>query len=80
MYSYAIYVLHDPLAHVLAHYGIIRPPSEGIAAAIGYCAVMVPLTVAVGAASWHCFEGPILRLKARFSYQPAPATHARQTS
>lgn len=63
MYSYGIYVLHHPLAYILETTGLLRMPTAGVLAALGYLAVMIPLSVAVGAFSWHCFERPILSVR-----------------
>lgn len=72
IYSYAIYVLHDPLAYVLHQSNVLRRPSPGadVASALGYFVVMTIVTIAVAALSWHLFEKPLLRLR--------PASPSRQ--
>jgi peptidoglycan/LPS O-acetylase OafA/YrhL len=69
MYSYAIYVLHDPLAHVMNRTGLVSFPTGGLGNVVGYCVVMTALSIALGAFSWHCVERPILGLGRRFQYQ-----------
>ncbi len=68
MYSYGIYVLHDPLADTIARFGFLDYPRQGPIEALVYCAKMVPIAVVAGALSWHVYERPFLRLKSRFSY------------
>jgi peptidoglycan/LPS O-acetylase OafA/YrhL len=71
--SYGIYVYHNMLPELLPK----------VAKRLGYPDLLAPLgdqtvpylifyaaaTVAVAAVSWHFFEGPINRLKARFEYR-----------
>jgi peptidoglycan/LPS O-acetylase OafA/YrhL len=68
-YSYAIYVLHYPLMHMMSRLNLLQIPHAGVAEALIYCAVMVPLTIGVGALSWHFYERPILRWQKSFAYQ-----------
>jgi len=67
MYSYAIYVLHDPIVDVFARYGIVHMPST-VGQAVRYCLVMIPVCVGAGALSWHLFEVHFFRLKDHFTY------------
>lgn len=63
-YSYAIYILHEPMSYALDRSGLYRLPiGLGISDVFRYCLVMTCLSLAVGAASWHFFEKPILRLR-----------------
>jgi peptidoglycan/LPS O-acetylase OafA/YrhL len=71
--SYGIYVYHNMLPDLLPR----------VARRLGYPNLLAPLgdqtlpflifysaaTVAIAAVSWHVFEGPINRLKARFEYR-----------
>ena len=68
LYSYGIYVLHDPLADTIARFGFLDYPRQGSIEALVYCAKMVPIAVVAGALSWHLYEQPFLRLKSKFSY------------
>ncbi|MEO8482882.1 MAG: acyltransferase [Acidobacteriota bacterium] len=68
-YSYAIYVLHDPLADVMARFGLLDMPSRSGIYALVYTAVMISAAVLAGALSWHLYEKPLLRLKSAFAYQ-----------
>lgn len=65
IYSYAIYLLHNPLGHILGQAGIVERPmaGTGIAATYLYALGMTALTVVIAAASWHLFERPLLRLR-----------------
>jgi peptidoglycan/LPS O-acetylase OafA/YrhL len=70
--SYGIYVYHLLLPHLLSrvvrrlgHPDLLAPLGDQTATFLAFYAV---LTVAVAAASWHLFEAPINRLKARFEY------------
>jgi peptidoglycan/LPS O-acetylase OafA/YrhL len=50
------------------------PPSLGVRFLL-----IVGLSIALGALSWHCFERPINDLKRRFPYGPdAPSEVARR--
>lgn len=79
MYSYGIYVLHDPLADTIARFGFLDYPRHGTVEALVYCAKMVPIAVVAGALSWHLYERPFLLLKSRFSYR-RPALAGQQPS
>jgi peptidoglycan/LPS O-acetylase OafA/YrhL len=78
MYSYGIYVLHDPLADTIARFGFLDYPRQGTIEALVYCAKMVSIAVAAGALTWHFYEQPFLRLKSKFSYgRPRDVREAR---
>ena len=72
-YSYALYLLHLPVMRAVHDY--IFNPEEYETLGIGpwvaqvmfYAAATAP-AFALAWLSWRFFEGPILRLKARFSY------------
>ena len=71
--SYGIYVYHLLLpsllpkaAKRLGHPDLLAPLGDQT---LAYLAFYTALTIAVAAASWHCFEAPINRLKARFEYR-----------
>jgi peptidoglycan/LPS O-acetylase OafA/YrhL len=78
-YSYAIYVLHDPLADSLARFGIVNMPQRGVREAVWYCAVMLPLCIAAGAVSWHAYEKQFVRFKGLFAYS-GPIASKRPTA
>jgi len=73
MISYGIYVYHRILpdllprvARRLGHPGLFAPlGDQTLAYLIFYSAV----SIALAAISWHCFEGPINRMKDRFDYR-----------
>ncbi len=73
LYSYAMYVIHDPLAHVLDQAGWIhRPGGEATLLSLtGYVVVMSALTFGLAALSWHLLEKPILRLRPPMAMPPA---------
>lgn len=71
--SYGIYVYHrilpDLLPRVARHLGhpdLFAPLGDET---LPYLAFYTALSVAVAAISWHCFEGPINRMKNRFEYR-----------
>jgi peptidoglycan/LPS O-acetylase OafA/YrhL len=72
-YSYALYLLHLPVMRVVHDY--VFNPEEyetlgigpWVAQVVFYAAATAP-AFALAWLSWRFFEGPILRLKARFSY------------
>ncbi len=71
--SYGIYVYHLLLPHLLSrlvgrlgHPDLLAPLGDQTAAFLAFYGL---LTIAVAAVSWHCFEAPINRLKARFEYR-----------
>ena len=76
LYSYAMYVIHDPLANVLDQYGWVhRPGGEATVLSLtGYVIAMSALTFGIAALSWHWLEKPILRLRPRQATPPAPMT------
>ncbi len=67
LYSYAIYIIHDPLAYVLDQFSLIHRPGPGSATlhVLGYVALMMAICIAIAAASWHAFEKPLLRWRPR---------------
>jgi peptidoglycan/LPS O-acetylase OafA/YrhL len=75
IYSYAIYVLHNPLGYVLHRDGIVPRPLAGtsVLATITYAAGMTAVTVLIAAGSWHLFEKPLLRLRRRYRLPTSPA-------
>jgi peptidoglycan/LPS O-acetylase OafA/YrhL len=71
--SYGIYVYHlllpsllPKIAKRLGHPDLLQPLGDQ---ALAYLAFYTTVTIAVAAVSWHGFEAPILRLKARFEYR-----------
>ncbi|HEY0779300.1 MAG TPA: acyltransferase [Gemmatirosa sp.] len=64
-YSYAIYLFHGPLLRPIAR--MLAPgASEGSGRQFfAYAAVLLLVTTALAALSWHWFEGPLNRLKSR---------------
>jgi len=73
-YSYGIYLLHNPLGHVLGQAGVWSRPIAG--AGIGetalYTASMTLLSIVVAATSWHLMEKPLLRLRPRQARPDVP--------
>ena len=71
--SYGIYVYHLLLPELVAraarrlgHPDLLAPLGDKT---LGFLAFYGALTILVAAISWHCFEAPINRLKARFEYR-----------
>lgn len=66
-YSYGIYLIHDPLAHIFDQAGWLTRPGAGttVSSLLGYLVVMGGISVGVAALSWHAIEQPILRLRPR---------------
>jgi peptidoglycan/LPS O-acetylase OafA/YrhL len=71
-YSYALYLFHLPVMRVVREF-ILAPEqfssfgSPWVGQMMFYAAATAP-SFALAWVSWHVFEGPILRLKARFPY------------
>ena len=67
--SYAIYVVHGPLAFALERTGLVRKASfhEWIAAPLGaelaYSATLITMCICAGTISWHLYERPMLSLR-----------------
>jgi peptidoglycan/LPS O-acetylase OafA/YrhL len=73
-YSYGIYVWHWFVRQIMAVVYTRYPassPAGGAAAAIAFLVVGVPIAVGCGWASYVVIEGPFLRLKRLFRYQPS---------
>ena len=76
--SYGIYVYHLMLPELLPR-AARRMGFPDLLAPLGdqtvpYFVFYTAASVAVAAISWHCFEGPLNRLKARFEYSEARPT------
>lgn len=77
-YSYALYVVHAPVALLLPSIGIsaaVLPPLFGLTLPGQLAFTGVACIVSLGAAylSWHLFEKHFLKLKDRFAEAPARA-------
>jgi peptidoglycan/LPS O-acetylase OafA/YrhL len=85
-YSYAIYLLHWPLAMVLDRFGWIRGAdfdqrfSNPLVAELAYTATMLALSTVAGVLSWHLYEKHFLKLRRRLPYRYAPAPRARTSA
>ena len=71
--SYGIYVYHLLLPELLAR-ATRRLGHPDLLALLGdrtlaFLAFYSALTILIAAISWHCFEAPINRFKARFEYR-----------
>ena len=83
-YSYSLYLIHAPIMRAVREY--VFDPLEyerfgmapWVAQVVYYGAATAP-SFALAWLSWQCFEAPILRLKARFSYS-RPALTPRRSS
>lgn len=66
LYSYGMYILHDPLAWLLDQSGVIHRPQLGatVSWTLAYTLILAIATFALAAASWHLFERPVLKLRA----------------
>jgi peptidoglycan/LPS O-acetylase OafA/YrhL len=73
VYSYALYVIHDPLAYVFDQFGWLHRPAAGASpgALIVYIVAMTAVCLGVAALSWHAFERPMLRFRPRQVIPPA---------
>jgi peptidoglycan/LPS O-acetylase OafA/YrhL len=72
-YSYCMYLIHLPISRLLQEFVIEANEFPTLAGAVwpaqlGYYAVAGSATFVLAWISWHVFEAPILRLKARFPY------------
>ena len=72
-YSYAMYLLHLPVSRIVQEF--VMGPDEFPSlfgavwpAQLGFYALATVPTFALAWLSWHTFEAPILRLKAKFPY------------
>jgi peptidoglycan/LPS O-acetylase OafA/YrhL len=74
LYSYAIYVIHLPLAYLLENSrlvtrawfeSVIRAP---LAAELLHCGTLMLVSIGFGALSWHLFERPILSWRRYLPY------------
>lgn len=65
IYSYGIYLLHNPLGHVMSQAGLWPRPlaGAGVGETVIYTVGMTALSVLVAAMSWHLMEKPLLRLR-----------------
>jgi peptidoglycan/LPS O-acetylase OafA/YrhL len=70
-YSYAIYLLHPPIAYVMDRLGWRPPqtPEAGVGPSLAYVAGLIGVTIAISAISWHGFEQRFLRLKRALPYE-----------
>ena len=80
-YSYCLYLIHLPVSRLLQAYVIDAaefPPLFGAVWPAQVVFYLVAASVSFGIAwvSWHGFEAPILRLKARFPYSEIRAFSA----
>jgi peptidoglycan/LPS O-acetylase OafA/YrhL len=80
-YSYALYLAHVPIGHVV-YEAAVRP---ALVERLGYNLTFAVFFVVAGAVSWvaswlswHVFEKHVLRLKRYFSYQEAAPAQPRQ--
>jgi len=60
--SYSVYLWHEPLLLLLAHFGAIPSPTSGLAFPVGV-AVLVPVAVVVGWLSYWAIEYPASSLR-----------------
>ncbi len=76
-HSYAVYVLHLPVLHLLLSYRVNGRFLEQLLGVspllgrVGFFLLAVLVSVALALVSWHLLERPMLRLKTRFAYRPA---------
>jgi len=84
-YSYCLYLIHLPIQRVVREY-VFEPrdynymfPSPWVAQIIYYVLAIAPC-YALAMLSWKVFEGPILRLKEKFPYEPAERPRVSATS
>ena len=75
-YSYCLYLIHLPIQRVVREY-VFEPreynylfPSPWVAQIIYYVLAIAPCFL-LARLSWTFFEGPILRLKEKFPYEPS---------
>ena len=78
-YSYAIYIFHLPVVGLL-HVPHLAPDAmplvlgSHLPAQLAFTALCFVVSYAIAFASWHLFEHPILKLKARFPYEREPVS------
>jgi peptidoglycan/LPS O-acetylase OafA/YrhL len=75
-YSYCLYLIHLPIQRVVREY-VFEPreynylfPTPWVSQIIFYVLAVAPAFL-LARLSWAVFEGPILRLKSKFPYEPA---------
>jgi peptidoglycan/LPS O-acetylase OafA/YrhL len=76
-YSYALYLIHLPVMRAVREYVFNPEEHAALAPWVGqilFYGVAAAPAFALAWLSWRFFEAPILRLKARFPYQPAAAS------
>jgi peptidoglycan/LPS O-acetylase OafA/YrhL len=83
-YSYATYIVHQPLQLVLNKLGLtyaaLAPHfSSRLSAQLAYSFILMAAAISLGALSWHGFERHVLKLKKYFpNARPAPRTDSRE--
>ncbi len=69
-YSYGLYIIHGLLAPVLSHWTPEGPWIAATGSTLPGClllaSVRIALVLPLALVSWHCYEGPILKLKRHF--------------
>jgi peptidoglycan/LPS O-acetylase OafA/YrhL len=75
LWSYSIYLIHQPLIHLLRHYCFLNS-RQSAAAAYGAFATQVVLMIALSAGFYHFYEAPCTRLREKIV--PALARFCRR--
>jgi peptidoglycan/LPS O-acetylase OafA/YrhL len=71
-YSYALYIVHQPVAFALAEYAPKEPLGDsGLAAGVLFFVVTNSVSVGIAMLSWRTLEAPLLSLK-RYFESPGP--------
>jgi peptidoglycan/LPS O-acetylase OafA/YrhL len=84
-YSYAIYIVHVPLATVALRLELAGEAFPRVAGlqwprAILFYVMLVAVSTLFAIASWHLLEKHFLRLKTRFEYAPRVGATAREST
>ncbi len=79
LWSYAMYLVHQPLIHLVQRYGFQNAP-KSLLAAIASFATQLALTIAISALIFRFYEFPFTQLREKFSPRVARALGRRATA
>jgi peptidoglycan/LPS O-acetylase OafA/YrhL len=68
--SYCLYLVHQPIAHILFGLVLGSPPDAATPAEIAVAILAFAVSIGVASLSWVYFERPLLRYARRWQYEP----------
>lgn len=74
--SYALYIVHLPIAYWAQHSASLDAFGHGLARDIAEFVIVAPLSIALATLSFRFVESPFLRLKARMKEASTPTTQS----